>query len=92
MDEHDRQVELALEGAEVGQQSGDFAGVVFVDGMQADQRIEQEQAGPEAACGLEESTAVRLAIEAERGCGDDVESDGGQFEAALPLGYLRDQV
>ena len=41
MDEDDGQVELALQGSKVGQQFGDFAGVVFVDGVQAHEGIEQ---------------------------------------------------
>ena len=33
---------------------------------------------------LEEAAALGLAIEQERGCGDDVDIDSGEFEAAMP--------
>ena len=42
MDDEDSDVVLALEGAEVAKERGDFAGVVLVDAVEADERIEDE--------------------------------------------------
>ena len=42
MHQHHREVQLPLQGAEVGQQPGHFAGVVLVDAVKSHQRIEQQ--------------------------------------------------
>ena len=43
---------LALECAQIGEQRGDLAGVVFVDAMQTYERNEHDQARREGAHGL----------------------------------------
>ena len=47
VDQHDGQVKLALELAEVRKQSGDLSGVVFIDAVESDQRIEDQEDGSE---------------------------------------------
>jgi len=43
MHQRDREVEPPLKGAEVGQQAGHFAGVVFVDSVQSHQGIDVQR-------------------------------------------------
>ena len=47
----DGDVVLALKGAEVAEQGGDFAGVVFIDPMETNKGVEHEQAWRELADG-----------------------------------------
>ena len=54
MHQHDREVQLPLQRAKVGQQPGHFAGVVLVDAVQPHQRIEKQQPGPQPLGRLQE--------------------------------------
>lgn len=47
----DGDVVLALERAEVAEQGGDFAGIVFIDPVKTNKGVEHEQAWPELADG-----------------------------------------
>ena len=58
MNQEDGQLELALEFAQVGEQRGDLGGVVLIDPVQADQGIEDQQAGLELLDGVGEALAV----------------------------------
>ncbi|MEJ7604483.1 MAG: hypothetical protein WKG01_41895 [Kofleriaceae bacterium] len=44
MDDDDRDIERALKLAEVAEQGGDLTGVVLIDAVQADKRIEDQEA------------------------------------------------
>ena len=48
VNEQDGQLELALEFAQVREQRGDLGGVVFIDAVQPDQRIQDQQDGAES--------------------------------------------
>ena len=82
VDDDDGDVAFALQLAEVGEQRGDLAGVVLVDAVQPDERVEQEQSGREAADGLGEAVLVALGVEPQRGGGDDIERQSCEVEAA----------
>lgn len=83
MHQHDGEVELALKGAEVGQEPGHFAGVVLIDCVESHQGIEQKQPGPEPLGRLEQTRAMRLAIEPQSRGGDDVHLDAVEMETAM---------
>ena len=59
--QHHREVQLSLQRAEVGQQPGHFAGMVFVDAVQPHQRIQQQQPGLQPFGRFQETPAVRIA-------------------------------
>lgn len=88
MHQHDRQIELALQGAKVGQQPGHFTGMVLVDAMQPDQRIEQQQAGPKPPRRVEQPAAVGFAIKLQRGGRDHMHLNGRQFQTSM-AGHAR---
>ena len=66
MHQDHREVQLPLQQAEVGQQFGHFPGVVFIHAMQPDQRIQQQQAGPQPPGGLQQSLTVRFTVQPQR--------------------------
>jgi hypothetical protein len=51
-------LELALEFAQIREQPGDLAGVVFIHSVQSDQRVQDQQDGPELLDGVGEARAV----------------------------------
>jgi hypothetical protein len=83
MDDDDGEIELALQSPEISEEGRDIAGVVFVDPVQADEGVEEQQARPQLAHGLEEATLIAIQIEAQRGGGDDVDGQGGEIESAM---------
>ena len=52
MNQQDGQLKLALQFPEVGEQRGDLGGVVFIDPVQADQRVQDQQDGVEILDGV----------------------------------------
>ncbi len=59
MNQHDGQLELALEFPQIREQPGDLGGVVFIDPVQADERVQDQQDGPELLDGLGEARRGR---------------------------------
>jgi hypothetical protein len=82
VDDDDGSVVLALHFAEKGEECGDFGGAVFVNAMEADERIEQDDAGLMQSQGPVDAKPVAVEIEAERWCGDDTEGQVGEVEVA----------
>ena len=82
MNHQDGQLELALEFAQVGEQRGDLGGVVFIDPVQADERIEDEQdaAGAAGRCG---SGAARSSAVSRRSAGAVMTSHGQRVKGHL---------
>jgi hypothetical protein len=83
MGDDDGEGMLALEGTQVGEQSGDVAGAIFVEAMQAHEGVEQKERGPMPAYGLGEAVLVALEVEPDGGSKDDVDGQMGEVEAAL---------
>jgi hypothetical protein len=81
MNEHDGQVKLTLEFAQKGEQRADLRGVVFVDAMQTDQGIQDEQDGLVLLDGLSQALPVSGGVQSQGGCGDDF--DGQCFKIHL---------
>ena len=70
-DEHGEMV-LSLQRAQVREQRRDFAAGVFVDAVQAHERIKHQEARLELRDGVFEALAVSGLVEAHGGGGDDV--------------------
>ena len=66
MHQDDGDAVSALEFAQVGEQRRDLAGGVLVDAVQADEGVEDEQAGPQLRDGFLEAGAVGGEVEAQR--------------------------
>src|SRR5208283_3417183 len=73
MNQHDRQLELALQFPQIREQPGDLGGVVLIEPMQADERVQDEQDGPELLDGLQETCAVGRGVQAKGRRGDDLD-------------------
>ena len=52
VNQEDGQMKLALKLAKEGKQRGDLSGVIFIDSMEADQGIEDEQNGLDVLHGV----------------------------------------
>jgi hypothetical protein len=83
MHENDREVELTLQGAEVGQELSHLARAVLVDSVKSHERIEYKQAWPQTLRRLEQSSAVWITIQPESGGRDHVDFD--RFEMKSPM-------
>jgi hypothetical protein len=71
MDDGDSGAGAALQGAEVAEQLGHGARLIFIQGVKSDQRIEDEKHGAmKPDCGRE-FFAILAAIEAQRVGGND---------------------
>lgn len=84
VDERDGEGVAAVELAEEAEQSGDVGGTVFVEAVESDEGIEEEECGPEGGEGGVECAPVGFEVEAQAGPGDDVEVEVGERE--LPVG------
>jgi hypothetical protein len=83
MDEPDGRAGFALQEPEVTEQGGDFAGRILVDGVQADQRIQDQQSGPvKDECGFK-PLLIGGSIQAQGRIDDDAEIDVRQAKPAL---------
>ena len=71
MNQKDRQVELALELPQVRKQGRDLGGVVFIDPMKTDQRIQDQEDGAKIFDGVGETLTIGGCIQSERVRGDD---------------------
>ena len=76
MNQKDGQLELALEFPKVRKQARDLGGVVFIDPMKTDQRIEDQEDGTKIFHGVGEALAISWCIQAERVRGDDFYGQG----------------
>ena len=83
VDESDGDVEVALQRAQQGEDGGDSARIVFVEGVQADERIEQEEAGPVHLNGPEEAVDVAEHIELEGRFGDEAQIEGVELDSTM---------
>ena len=71
MNEEHGHLELALQLAQEGQECGDLGGVVLVDAVKTDQRIEDKQAGLELLDGVGEALAIGGRVQTQGRRGDD---------------------
>ncbi len=62
VDEDDGEMKLSLELAQESEDSGDFGGKVFVDSMEADEWVEEQECGSESADGVGEAFLVELGV------------------------------
>ena len=83
MDDKDRQVVSALQGAQVAENRGHLARLVFVHLMQADKGVENKQTRRLTAHGFGEAMLISQQIQAHRGCGDDVDGQRVQVQTAM---------
>jgi len=72
MNHQDGQLELPLELPQIREQRGDLGGVVFIDPMQPDQWVQDQQDGTLLLDGLSQAVTIRLGIQPERGGGNDL--------------------
>src|ERR1022692_3819883 len=70
MNEQDRQVKLALEFPQKGEQRANLRSIIFVYAMQTNQGIQDEQDGLELFDGLGEALTVTGCVQSQRGYGD----------------------
>ena len=89
MHENDGQIKSPLQKPEVSQQLGHLPGVILVDGMQPDQRIEQQQPRPQPLGGLQKPISVWLAIQSVAAGDSDV--SGPETQPAPALESLGDE-
>jgi hypothetical protein len=83
MHQNHGQIKPPLQKPEVSQQFGHLSSVIFIDGMQADQRIEQQQPRPQPLGGLQKPVSVGLAIQSQRRRGDHMDLHADQLESAM---------
>ena len=76
MDEQYGGLEASLYVAQKAEDGGDLGDGIFVDAVQADERIEDEEAGADALHRLDQALAVGAMIEAQRGDVDDGDVEG----------------
>ncbi len=77
--------------SEEAQQSGDVGSAVFVESVEADEGIQQQHLGLEGSEGLLERLAILLQVEAQTGCGDHVQVELVETQAAM-LAQLVDAI
>ena len=65
MNQEDGQLKLALQFPEVGEQRGDLGGVVFIDPMQPDEGIQDQEDGLELLDGVGQALAVGRGVQPE---------------------------
>ena len=70
-----------LQVAQKGKQGRHIAADILVDAVQAYERIEDQEPGLERGNGFIETRAVGLKIEAQAGCGDDLDVEFGEAGA-----------
>ncbi len=71
VDEQHGGFEAALDVAQEAKDGSDLGDGVLVDAVQADQGVEDHEAGPNALHRLDQALAVRAMIEAQRGHVDE---------------------
>ena len=65
MNQHDGQLELALEFPQIREQRGDLGGVVFIHPVQPDKRVQDQQDGALLLDGLGEALPVGGGVQPE---------------------------
>ena len=81
MHERDGGMVIALQAAQIGKQGGDFRGDVLIDAMQAHHRVKQGKERPEKSHGRLQGLLVLLAIEPQRGHGDNMDIEALELDA-----------
>ena len=76
MDQQDGAREAALDVAQEAEDGGDLGDGVLVDAVQAHERVEDDEPGPDALDRLHQALAVRAMVEAQRGHVDDGDVEG----------------
>jgi hypothetical protein len=80
VDEDDGGLMVALQTTQVVEQRSHLGGDVFVDAMEADEGVEDEEGWTQDPDGVIEALAISVEVEAQGGCGDDLEVEVGQFQ------------
>ena len=83
VDEDQSELIAAVDGAQKAEQGRDIRGAVFIEGMESDQGVQQQECGADALHGVVESELVALGIEAQPVSSDDLQVEAGQIEAAV---------
>jgi hypothetical protein len=83
MDHDDRDIERSLELAKVAEQGGDLTSIVLVDAVQADKRIEDQEARHVGRDRVAQSELIVRTIEAQRRRGDEMNRQPGELETAM---------
>ena len=76
VDQQDRGLEASLDVAQEAEDGGDLRDGILVDAVEADEGVEDEEAGPDALHGLDQALAVGAMIEAQGGHVDDGDVEG----------------
>ena len=71
MDQDHGQLELALELAQVTQESGDLGGIIFIEAVKSDHRVEDEQARPQSLNRFGQALTVGGQVQTQNVGGDD---------------------
>jgi hypothetical protein len=79
MNEDDGHLEGSLEVTQVGEDRGDFGNDIFINGVQADERVEDEEGGMKGFNGPGEEVLIATRIEEQFGGGDDVDIEFGEL-------------
>jgi len=72
-----------LKLAKEGEDAGDLSGIVFVDTVQADKWVEQQQARAEVSDRSIKATLVAIEVEPQTRCRDDVQRDATEVELSV---------
>jgi hypothetical protein len=81
MDERDSGMEVTLQVAQVGEEWSDLGGGVFVDAMQASEGVKHEQFRLQLGNRGGQGLTVVVAIEPQRGHGDEVDVEAFEVDA-----------
>ena len=84
VDEQDGGLEAALDIAQEAEDGGDLGDGVLVDAVQADQGVEDDEAGPDTFHGLQQALPVVAMVEAQDGDVDDGDVEGLERGAGGP--------
>jgi len=81
MHEGDRGVVVALQRTQEAEQRGELTGGVLIDGVQAHERVEDEERGAQVSDRGTQCLAILFAIEPEAWHGDDMDIEGLEVSA-----------
>ncbi len=79
VDDRDGDGMAPLHLAQEGEQGRDFTADILIDAMLTHERIEHEEPWLQPGDGIGETLAVGFEIEAQAGCGDHLNVEGGEF-------------
>jgi hypothetical protein len=83
VDEDDGDAVGALELAEIGEEAGHFLSVVLVQGMEAHEWVEEEQAGVERLDRRREPSTLERVVEAERRDGEEMQVEASERDSTV---------